>query len=75
MESIIIYLNNNYKITRFVCETVNEFNTRIEYIKKIEHHNINFKEALRLSKIWYCIKYKKCKYSHDIYHSVMLYDK
>jgi methionine synthase II (cobalamin-independent) len=75
MDSNIIYLNNNYKITRFICETHNEFTSRLKYIKKIELDNIKFKEALRLSKIWYCIKYKNCKYSYDIYNSVMLYDK
>ena len=49
-------------IIKFVEESNLQFYNRLLFIKKLEDNNINKKEAIRLSKIWYCIKYKKCKY-------------
>jgi len=72
---IIQYLNNNCKILQFLSESNKQFSNRLTYIKKLEKNNINIKEAVRLSKIWYSIKYKNCTYTNDIYNYVMNYDK
>ena len=65
---------NNNSISKFIDESNIQFNNRILYIKKLEENNINLKEAIRLSKIWYCIKYKNCKYSLEIHNNIMYYD-
>ena len=61
-------------IIKFIEESNEQFSNRLLYIKKLEKNNINIKEAIRLSKIWYCIKYKKCKYPSEIYNYIMLFD-
>ena len=61
---IISYNNENLSILKYQSESTNQFNKRLEYIKKLEKKNINWKEALRLSRIWYGINIKKCKYSN-----------
>ena len=61
-------------IIKFVEESNLQFYNRLLFIKKLEDNNINKKEAIRLSKIWYCIKYKKCKYPLEIYNNIMLFD-
>ena len=71
---IIKYLNNNEKILKFISESNKQFENRLLYIKKLESYNLLYKEAINLSKIWYSIKIKKCKYSLEIYNNVMLYD-
>jgi len=72
---IIKYLNNNEKILKFISESNKQFENRLLYIKKLESYNLPYKEAINLSKIWYSIKIKKCKYPLEIYNNVMLYDK
>ena len=62
----IKYLNEQVKILRYIGESNHQFNKRLNYIKMAEEKNIPAKEAIRLSKIWFCIVYKKCKYSHHI---------
>ena len=71
---IIKYLNDDIKILKYISESNNQFNNRLIFISKLENKNINYKEALRLSKIWFSIKYKKCTYSYEIYNYVMQYD-
>ena len=70
----INYLNKSEKILQYLSESKNQFNRRCEYIKKLENANIDWKEANRLSKLWYCIKIKKCKYLPEIYHKVISYE-
>ena len=72
---IIEYKNENKKILKYISESNNQFENRLKYIKILEKNNIDFKEACRISKIWYSIKYKKCMYPIEIYKYVMEYDK
>lgn len=71
----INYLNKSEKILRYISESNSQFNAKLDYIKKIEKNNVDWKEANRLSKIWYCIKFKNCKYTPEIYHKVMSYER
>ncbi len=71
----INYKNKPVQILKYISESNLQFNAKLDYIKKIEKNDIDWKEANRLSKIWYCIKYKNCKYTPEIYYKVMLYDK
>jgi hypothetical protein len=66
----IIYENKSVDILQFISESENQFQQRLEYIKTIENKNIIWKEANRLSKVWYCIKFKKCKYSPELYNYI-----
>jgi hypothetical protein len=71
----IKYQDKTVKILQFLSEPESKFNLRIEYIRKLEKKNIEWKEAHRLSKIWYAIKFKKCKYPPEVYHRVIGYEK
>ena len=64
----IIYMNKPIKVLQYLSESNSDFNKRLEYIKTLENRNIDYKEAIKLSKLWYCITIKKCKYSHEIYN-------
>lgn len=66
----IIYMNNPQKILQYLSESNNDFNKRLEFIKTIEKRNIDWKEAIKLSKLWYCMTVKKCKYSPDINNKI-----
>ena len=61
---IITYKGENVNILQYQSESNNQLKQRLDYIKKLEEKNIDWKEALRLSRIWYSIKFKKCKYSN-----------
>ena len=71
---IIEYLNDKIKILQYLSESNNQFNNRLLYIKKLENNKLNYKEAIRMSKIWYSIKYKKCKYQQEIYNYIMKFE-
>lgn len=71
----LIYNGKEESVLKYLSESKFQYNLRLEYIGKLEKSNVDFKEALRLSKIWYCIKFKKCKYHPEIYHKVMSYEK
>lgn len=70
----ITYLDQIVKVLQYLSESDNHFNQKLEYIKKLENAKINWKEANRLSKIWYCIKFKNCRYSPTVYHMVKCYE-
>ena len=70
----IKYLDKKETISQYLSESKNQFEQRLEYIKKLEKANINWKEANRLSKIWYCIKFKHCKYTPEVYYKVISYE-
>lgn len=70
----ITYLNNSEKIIRFNSESNNRFNERLKIIKIFESKKLKWKEANKLSKIWYNIKYNKCKYSPNIYKLYIYYN-
>jgi hypothetical protein len=74
-ELSITYLNNNEKIIHYNSESKNRFNQRLSFIKILENNNITWKEANKLSKIWYNIKFNKCKYQPELYKKFIHYDK
>ena len=71
----INYKNKPVQVLRYLSESNSQFNAKLDYIKKIETKDIEWKEANRLSKIWYCIKFKHCKYTPELYHKVMSFEK
>jgi hypothetical protein len=71
----IEYLGKKEKILQYLSESNNQFNQRLKYIKKLEQKKIIWKEANILSKLWYCIKFKNCKYAPEINFKVINYDK
>jgi hypothetical protein len=74
-EIIIVYLNNEEKITKFNSESNKRFNERIQFIRKLEQHKLKWKDANKLGKIWYNIKYKNMKYMPQIYKQYLFYIK
>ena len=72
---VINYKDDNISIIRFLSESNNQFNQRLNYIRKLEKNNINCNEIQNLSLIWYNIKFKKCKYNYEIENRVLSYDK
>jgi hypothetical protein len=73
-EVTIIYLNKSEKITKFISESEKTFNERIELIRLMEKDNLVWKEAHKLSKIWYNIKLNNAKYNPDLYKKYLHYD-
>ena len=71
----IKYLEKDEQCLQYQSESNSQYNKRLEYIMKLEKANVCWKEANRLSKIWYCIKFKNCKYLPEVYHMVIRYDK
>jgi hypothetical protein len=69
----IIYLDKEEKITQFLLESDEQYKDRIEFIRKLEKENINWKECIKLSKIYYNVKYRKCKYIPYIYNKIKKY--
>ena len=69
----IKYLDINISIIQFLCESDEQFNSRLELIKKLEKKKIEWKQAEKLSKIYYNIKFKKCKYISIIYNMIRDY--
>ena len=69
----IKYLDKNTEITQYLCESDEQFISRIELIKKLEEKKIDYKQALKLSKIYYNIKFKKCKYTPVVYNMIRNY--
>jgi hypothetical protein len=69
----IKYLENDVEITQYLCESDEQFNNRLEVIKKIEKKNIDWKQAQKLSKIYYNVKYKNCRYTPIVYNMIREY--
>lgn len=67
----IIYQNKEVKVLQYLSESNNQFNQRLEFIKKLEKNNLEWKEAHTLSKIWHNITFKKCKYSQELYNRII----
>ena len=70
---IVKYLEKDEKIVQFLAESDEYFSKRLEFIKILEKENINWKEAVKLSKIFMNIKYKKCKYVSPLYNKLKKY--
>jgi hypothetical protein len=78
MESTYItieYNNHKLNIIKFLSESHYQFNQRLEYIKKLEKHNVDCNEIENLSLLWHCLKFKKCKYNIELENKVLYYDK
>ena len=71
----IDYLNKKEQILQYISESNNNFELRLNYIRKLEKNNILWNEALKLSLLWYNIKFKNCKYNKELYLKVLYYDK
>lgn len=69
----INYMGNDEAVTQFFSESDEIFNDRIEVLKKMEIDNVPWKDALKLSKIYINAKYKKCKYTSQLYNSIKKY--
>jgi len=69
----ITYLDKKETIIKFFSESDEIFNARIELLQKLEKEKVTFKDALKLTKIYIYIKYKKCKYSPQLYHLIKKY--
>lgn len=75
MEKELKYLNKSVKIFKYHSESENHFNQRLEFLKILEISNVNFKDAVRFSKIWSNIKFKECRYNLKVYNNIKKFDK
>ena len=75
IELKILYLQKEETIIKFCSESNKRFNKRIEFIKILENNKLKWKEAHKISKIWYNIIYNKCKYNQELYLIVIKYNK
>jgi len=73
-ELTINYLNKNEKILKYNCESNKRYSDRLSFIKVLEKEKIKWKDAQKLSKIWYNIKFNKCKYLPQIYKQFVFYN-
>jgi hypothetical protein len=71
----IQYMDNTVTILQYVSESNMQFNKRIEYIRLLEASKVEWSDAYKYSKIWYCIKFKKCKYLPEIYNKIISFEK
>jgi hypothetical protein len=69
----ITYKNKEEIITQYLSESNEQFAERLKLIQKLEQENMAWKDAHKLSKIYYNVKYKKCKYPPIIYHNIKKY--
>jgi cell shape-determining protein MreC len=69
----IKYKNKDETIIQFFSESDEHFNSRLELLKKLEEENIDWKEALKLSKIYFNVKFKNCKYTPQVYYMIKKY--
>ena len=59
----ITYLNNTVKLIKYISESDNLFEKKLNYIKDLEKKNIKWSDALKKTNIWYYNKFFKCNYS------------
>ena len=69
----IKYLDINISIIQYLCESDEQFKSRLELIKKLEEKKIEWKQAEKLSKIYHNIKFKKCRYIPMVYNMICDY--
>lgn len=74
-KNTINYKGKDEILDIFPSESVYRLNKRIEFIKVLEANNFNWKDANKLSKIWYNIIYYKTKYTSEVYNEIMKYNK
>jgi hypothetical protein len=71
----ITYQNKECNILKYCSEPESIFEKRLEFIKKLEKRNVDIREIIKLSKLWYNIKYKNCVYPPEIYNRIKFLDK
>jgi DNA-dependent RNA polymerase auxiliary subunit epsilon len=71
----IDYADQKVYVQQYLSESKSQFNKKLEFIKKMEGKNVDWREANKLSKLWYAIKYKQCRYQPEVYNRVMMFDK
>ena len=71
----ITYLEKKEYIVKYLSESEDRLIQRLQFIKILEKNNIKWKEANKLSKLWYNIIFNKCKYNQILYLEVMKYNK
>ena len=71
----ISYQSKKEKILQYITESNVQFNKRLEYIKLLEKASVSWTDAERLSKVWYCITFRNCRYTSDLYNKVISYQK
>ena len=71
----INYMGQPVHVLQYLSESNEQFEKKLEFIKKMEKKEVDWREANRISKTWYCIKYKSCRYAPEVYHRVMSFDK
>ncbi len=69
----ITYKNKEEILTQYLSESNEQFDKRLELIQKLEKENKDWKDTCKLSKIFYNVKYKKCRYSPIIYNNIKKY--
>lgn len=67
----IEYMGKTVQVLQYLSESNKEFNERLSYIRNLESKGVDWKEAQRQSKLWYCVKFKKCKYPQYIYKTLI----
>ena len=67
------YLDKDVELTQYLCESDEQFKSRLEVIKKLEEKNTDWKQAQKLSKIYYNTKFKKCRYTPMVYNMIRDY--
>lgn len=63
----------NNQVEKYTSESEKRFKQRLEFIKKC-NNTYQLKDAIRLSKFWYNIKFNKTKYDKEIYEIVKKID-
>ena len=70
---MIKYLEQEVEITQYLSESDEQFQSRLELLKKLEAKNIEWKQAQKLSKIYYNVKFKNCRYTPMVYNMIRDY--
>lgn len=71
----ISFKGKKEKLDFFPSECLSRLNKRKQFIKILEDNDFNWKDANKLSKIWYNIIYNKTKYTSEVYNLVMKFNK
>tara|TARA_A100001015_G_C14450290_1_gene503851 strand:- start:120 stop:353 length:234 start_codon:yes stop_codon:yes gene_type:complete len=74
MEKNFLYMNKKVKLFKYHSESENFFNQRLEFLKNLEKEKVNFKDAIKYSKIWSNIKFKECIYNKKVLEIIRKYD-
>ena len=69
----IEYLGKEESLVQYLSESNEQYLKRTEIIKKMEKDNIPWKECLKLSKIYYNVKFRKCRYVPALFHKIKNY--